>query len=123
MSLKRVHLELARCREFPDGSAARGYEFMAPIRADGSLDGEAWPQLRDRCTVRRFWAGEDDETGHLVHTRGRAWAFRLSDGAEDIGEDDEPIFNFDRHRVVEGEYVSITEHDGVQRTFRIASVR
>lgn len=123
MSVKRVHLELARCPEFPEGSAARGYDFIAPIKGDGSLDAEAWPQVRDRCTVRRFWAGEDDETGRLVHTRGRAWAFRLNGAAEDGGEEDEPIFNFDRHRVVEGEYVSITEHDGVQRTFRIASVR
>jgi hypothetical protein len=28
-------------------------------------------------------------------------------------------FGFDRHCFVEGEYVSITEHDGVQRTFRV----
>jgi hypothetical protein len=26
---------------------------------------------------------------------------------------EEPIFRFDRHRFIEGEYVSITEHDGV----------
>jgi hypothetical protein len=41
--------------------------------------------------------------------------------AEEEGE--EPIFRFDRHRFVEGEYASITEHDGVQRTFRVVSVR
>jgi hypothetical protein len=42
----------------------------------------------------------------------------------EIGEqDDEPIFRFDRHAFVEGEYVSITEHDGVTRPFRVASVR
>ena len=29
---------------------------------------------------------------------------------------------FDRHRFVPGEYVSITEHDGVQRTFFIKAV-
>ena len=36
---------------------------------------------------------------------------------------DYPIFRFDRHRFVEGEYVSITEHDGEMRTLRVASVR
>jgi hypothetical protein len=37
-------------------------------------------------------------------------------------EDEEPIFRFDRHRFVTGEYVSITEHDEVQRTFRVTEV-
>jgi hypothetical protein len=37
-------------------------------------------------------------------------------------EEEESIFRFDRHRFVVGEYVSITEHDGVQRTFRVAEV-
>ena len=37
-------------------------------------------------------------------------------------EDDEPIFKFDRHSFVPGEYVSITEHDGVTRPFRVISV-
>ena len=55
----------------------------------------------------------------LVHHRGRDWAFHY-DGMGD--EEEEPIFRFDRHRFVVGEYVSITEHDGVQRTFRVAKV-
>ena len=38
-------------------------------------------------------------------------------------DDDEPIFKFDRHVMKQGEYVSITEHDGVMRPFRIVSVR
>ncbi len=120
MTLRKVRLELARCRDFPQGSAHRGYEFVAPLTPEGTLDAQAWPKLRDRCTVRRFWPGEDDETGHIVHARGHDWAFRY-DGAPE--ESEEPIFNFDRHQVVEGEYVSITEHDGIQRTFRIVSVR
>jgi hypothetical protein len=34
-----------------------------------------------------------------------------------------PGFKFDRHYFVPGEYVSVTEHDGVMRTFRIIWVR
>jgi hypothetical protein len=54
-----------------------------------------------------------------VHHRGHNWAFHY-DGMED--EDEEPIFKFDRHRFVPGEYVSITEHDEVQRTFLVTEV-
>jgi hypothetical protein len=64
-------------------------------------------------------AGEDDEEGHLVHHRGHRWAFHYEGMPED---DEEPIFRFDRHSFVPGEYVSITEHDGAQRTFRVVAV-
>jgi len=30
-NLKRIRLELARSKEFPDGSTAHGYEFVAPV--------------------------------------------------------------------------------------------
>ncbi|MDH3770219.1 MAG: hypothetical protein OET79_04410 [Nitrospirota bacterium] len=50
---------------------------------------------------------------------GHHWAFHYDDAAED----DEPIFRFDQHRFVRGDYVSITEHDGIQRTFRVADIR
>ena len=69
--------------------------------------------------MRRFWAGEADETGRLVHKPGGSWAF---DYDPEATEDDEAGFKFDRHRFVPGEYVSITEHDGVMRTFRVISV-
>ena len=119
MSLKTVRLELARNAEFPEGSPERGYEFGAPLTTDGHLDLEGWRQHRDSCTVHRFWAGEDDAYGHLVHHGGEHWAFRY-EGMEP--DEEEPIFRFDRHSFVAGEYVSITEHDGVQRTFRVVSV-
>jgi hypothetical protein len=47
----------------------------------------------------------------------------LCQSADGAAEDDgEPIFRFDRHRFAVGEYVSITEHDRVQRTFQVAEV-
>lgn len=119
MALRQVRLELARNAEFPEGSAQRGYEFVAPLTDDGHLDRDGWGAQRAACTVRRFWAGEDDEHGHLVHHRGGQWAFHYAQLAD---ADEEPIFRFDRHRFAVGEYVTITEHDGVQRTFRVANV-
>lgn len=119
MALMRIRLELARNPEFPEGSAHHGYEFTAPLTEDGHLDQEAWRHHRGACVVTRFWAGQDDEHGHLVHHRRGRWAFRYEDVPE---EDEEPIFRFEHHRFVVGEYVSITEHDGEQRTFRVVSV-
>ncbi len=33
--LKRIRLNLARSKEFPSGSDEHGYEFVAPLDADG----------------------------------------------------------------------------------------
>ncbi len=119
MSVRTIRLELARNPDFPEGSSNHGYEFRAPLTEDGSLDHDTWQKVKADCSVHRFWKGEPDEEGHLIHTRGRRWLFSYEDGEED----DEPIFKFDRHHFVEGEYVSITEHDGVQRTFQVVAVK
>jgi hypothetical protein len=118
MTLRKVRLELARCTEFPLGSVGRGYEFIAPLTRDGELDPREWKDARDKCTVRRFWGASPEEKGKLIHRRD-AWAFSYVPESE---ADDEPIFRFDRHLMKPGEYVSITEHDGVQRTFCVMSV-
>ena len=54
----------------------------------------------------------------LIHRRDGKWAFSYQPG----DDDDEPIFRFDTHRFVAGEYVSITEHDGIQRPFKVVKV-
>jgi hypothetical protein len=99
MSLKHIRLELARDHDFPTGSRERGYDVYAP------LDHE--------------WPGQKDEIGRLVHKRGGNWAFDYNPATE---SDDETGFKFDKHRFVPGDYVSITEHDHVQRTFFIKAV-
>lgn len=38
MTLKRLRLELARTPQFPNGSSHHGYEFTAPLDAQGHLD-------------------------------------------------------------------------------------
>ena len=119
MALQRIRLELARHHDHPNGSSAHGYDFIAPLDRDGHLDAAEWRRERARCRVKRFWAGDAEEIGHLVHKRSRAWAFDYNPNASD---DDETGFKFDQHRFVPGEYVSITEHDGQQRTFQIRAV-
>jgi hypothetical protein len=120
MALKKIRLELARTPDHPEGSAACGYEFAAPLDEKGMLDAKAWEREKTRCTVRRFWEGADDEHGRLEHHRGKNWVFSYRPARED---DDEPIFRFDGHVFGNGQYVSVTEHDGVERPFRVVSVR
>ncbi|SKA09373.1 hypothetical protein SAMN02745126_03461 [Enhydrobacter aerosaccus] len=119
MSLKKIRLELARTPEFPEGSVECGYEFTAPLDSTGKLDPKQWAQDKDKCTVRRFWHNADDEHGRLTHHKGGAWAFSYAAGEEE----EEPIFRFDKHVFKPGEYVSITEHDGVTRPFRVVDIR
>ena len=119
--LRRVRLELARDHEFPNGSSERGYDFIAPLDRKGHVELAAWKDLKDRCRVRRFWPGEAEEMGHVMHKRGNVWAFHY-----DIHGDpthDEAGFRFDSHAFIPGEYVSIKEQDGVLRAFRVVSVR
>lgn len=118
MALKKIRLELARNSAFPNGSAARGYELTAPLAPDGHLDAAEWRTFKSQCRVRRFWEGEPDQEGMLVH-RGSGWAFDYDRARKD---DDEPVFKLDRHRVVEGDYLSVTEQDGTMQTFRVARV-
>jgi len=116
--LRKVRLELARTPRFPEGNPACGYELVLPLDRDGLLDAGEWRQHPEACTVRRFWQGENDGMGRLIHTRHRTWAFSYMPGEDD----DEPLFHLETHRLVPGEYVSVKEHDGQTLPFRIVSV-
>ena len=78
-ALKSIRLQLARSKQHPSGSPNHGYQFVAPLDADGHIDPDAWKTHRYQCRVRRFWQGEDDQIGHLVHKPGGAeharWMF------------------------------------------------
>lgn len=119
--LHRVTLMLARCPQHPEGSARRGYEIVAPLGPDGQLDAALWREVRDRCRVRRFWSGEPDGHGRLVHRAGGAGgATWLIDYDDRTTEDDEPGYRMGTHAFVEGEYVSIRDAgDGAYHTFKV----
>lgn len=121
-TLKRIRLNLARSKEFPEGSARHGYEFVAPLDAREHIDVEQWRAHRGHCGVKRFWGGEE-EVGKLVHKPGGAeharWVFDYDDSAED---DDEAGYRFGAHAFRVGEYVSIRDEDGAMHTFVVASV-
>lgn len=118
--LRRVRLSLARDHDHPHGSREHGYDFIAPIDDEGHFDAETWRRLRDRCRVRRFAPGDQDEVGHLVHKPGGAWAFHYD--IRGNADSDETGYRLDHRAFVPGEYVSIREHDGVLRTFVVQAV-
>ena len=72
--------------------------------------------------MRRFWEGEDDEFGRLVHKRGTEHARWVFDYDETAEEDDEAGYRFGNHAFRNGEYVSIRGEDGEMHTFRVVSV-
>lgn len=117
MTLKRIRLELARTPEFPAGDSGCGYEFSAPLDRQGRIDPKDWARCKHQCEVRRFWHTQIDEHGSLVHHRGHQWAFAWP-GADS----EEPIYRLDTHAFKVGEYISVTEHDGVPLPFRVVAV-
>jgi hypothetical protein len=120
--LKRIRLDLARSKEQPNGSSSCGYELVAPLDRGGVIDLEAWKQLRERCSVRRFWRGEEDRIGRLTHKPGGAdgarWVFDYDDSRLD---DDEAGYRFGSHAFVPGEYVTVRDQDS-SHTFRVVAV-
>jgi len=110
-----VRLELARCREFPEGSSAHGYMLRLPLDAGSRFSAGNWARQRHKAGFTRFW-GAEQEHGRLSHGR-HGWGLAFDDDNEV-----EPIFRSVEHRFAVGEYVSITERDGTTRPFRVVAV-
>ena len=115
-SFRRIHLELAREHDHPEGSAAIRYEFAAPLTDDGRIDPTTWKQYRDHCRVVRSRPDEERRVGHLVRRPGGSWAFRYDQLADEAGH------HFDDERFTPGEYVSLRENDE-SHTFKVVSVQ
>ncbi len=107
IDLNPILPNLARSKDFPNGSPRRGYDFTAPLEAD------LWKKYRDYCRARRFWPGEQDEVGRLVHNPDGAdharWVFDYNFGEDD---GDEVGYRFGVHAFLPGEYVSISGLNG-----------
>ena len=118
MNWKSIRLELARTREFPEGSASRAYLLRLPLDDDGLIDEATLSASPAQATVHRFWPNEPDLSGYVVRTpRGWALSYALGDG------DDEIVFHLETRPIRIGQYVTLTEPDGQQLPFRVASLR
>jgi hypothetical protein len=96
---------------------------MAPLDANGLLDAQEWRDTREQCRVRRFWAGEPDRHGWLVHRAGGSGgATWLIDYNRDTSTDDETGYRLGAHRFQLDEYVSIRDDEGDLHTFKVAQL-
>lgn len=118
MSWKRVRLEVARSRDFPEGSHRHGYEFTLPLDDDGKFDVAAYKKMPELCTVQRFWEGEGDTTGEILHSGRGRWVFSYDPGEGD----DEAIPHLTDHHFKVGEYIAVRESGGLEHTLRIVLV-
>ena len=113
-----IRLELAREPGHPAGDPTEGYDIVAPLEADGRLDGDALRAEPGRGHVRSFSGGDTVGTGRLQHGPGGGWTLDLDGG----DADDARGFRFSEERFVAGEYVSLTLPSGEQHTYVVARV-
>lgn len=118
MNWNSIRLELARTKEFPEGSASRAFLLHLPLDEDGLIDEETLGRTPVRATVHRFWPNERDLAGYVIRTP-RGWALSYQPGEED----DEIVFHLETHPLRMGEYVTLTEPDGRRLPFRVASLK
>ena len=118
MNWKSIRLELARTRDFPDGSASRAYLLRLPLDESGLIDEQALRSSPALATVHRFWPNERDRSGYVVRTP-KGWAMSYEPGEQD----DETVFHLETHPLRLGEYVTLTEPDGTRLPFRVASLK
>ncbi|MGO4572121.1 hypothetical protein [Microvirga sp. 2TAF3] len=122
--LHRITLHLARCSEYPEGSARHGYEIIAPLDQNGLLDPVEWRSRRNHCRVRRFWGSDVDRHGILVHRPGGSGgATWMIDYDPNRSSDDEAGYRLSKHRFIPGEYVSIQDEDDKLHTFQVVTVQ
>ena len=121
--LRRIKLELARSKGHPDGELGQGYDFVAPLDAQGHISLEGWKKERSLCFAHRLERGQVVERGVLSHRAGgqggATWVFDYDPQGEG---DEEAGYRFGTHAFVVGEYVSIRDEDGEMHTYKVASV-
>jgi hypothetical protein len=116
MNWKTVRLELARDDIFRRGSASRAFLLHVPIDEDGTINADAVARRPTQATVRRFWASEPDQFGHVEFSNDicvlRCGRFRL----------EEAVFHLDRGALWPGSEIIVRDSEGTSLLFRVASV-
>jgi hypothetical protein len=128
MKWKMIRLDLASSWEFPRGSAGRSYLIRLPLTEEGAIDTVMLESQPARATVRRYWPNEADMLGYLERTpQGYAIRYEMNGSAKPNGHcaanGHERRFQFGADAVRIGEQIFVTEPDGRQLRFRIASLQ
>jgi hypothetical protein len=115
---RKIHIELAREPDHPDGDSSASYVILAALDSDSHIDSKLWREYRDAFRVTRLRPNEPDSHGHLVRGPGGRWFLRYDDAAD---LSDEAGIHFSDERFMVGEYVSIGAGDRVH-TYRVTSI-
>lgn len=115
----KIRLELAREPGHPAGDRRVGYEFVAPLDADGRIDAEKWRESPDSCGVWAFHANTEGRVGTLDRDERGEWYFDYDPATN---TDNEFGYHLGRERFRIGEYVSIADNRDKMHTYRVVSV-
>jgi hypothetical protein len=119
MTWKVIRLELASSWEFPRGSVGRTYLIRLPLTDDGTIDTASLEAQPTHATVRRYWPNEADMVGALVRTpRGYAIRYEMNNAKGKTG-----LFEFGAEAIKVGERIMLTDPDGSELQFRVASLQ
>lgn len=145
-----VTLAMAHGPGLPQGSPERRYELRVVLDSRGCLDAEAWFADPEPWPVRRLWPGEPERQGDMQYDPDSGWSLRLFAGGRERGGagsaagggaapsgagqrardaaaadlSDAPLQHLFHSPgpMRPGEYVSITESDGREYSYRIVGV-
>lgn len=128
MKWNMIRLELASSWQFPRGSAGRSYLLRIPLTEGGKIDSAALATQPMRATVRRYWPNEADMVGRLVETPdGFAIQYELNGTVSNDNStpncDEDQLYQFEAGIIEVGEEIFLTEPDGQQVKYRVASLQ
>ena len=122
MATVTVILALAAGPGFPEGSPDHRYEVQLALDPGGRPDGAAWLADPEPWRARRFAPGQDPQQGDVQHDPDHGWFIRFYGAAAEGPDAPEARFDCGPDPVRPGEYVTVTEPDGAEYTYRVVGV-
>ena len=116
MIWKTIRLELASDAQFLTGSASRAFLLHLPVDDHGAIDADAIRRSPTHATVRRFWASEPDQAGHVECAHD---VFIVRCGQSRTPE---TILHLGRGPLRTGSLITVRDEQGAPLLFRVASM-
>ncbi len=106
----------------PEGSPEHRYEIQMELDGQGRPDVEVWEGAPAPWPARRFWPGDGLMQGEVFHDDDTGWHLRFY--SRDDGPVDAPISSVLRNSgsYRPGEFVTVSEPDGAEYSWRIVGV-
>jgi len=111
-----TRLELAINPDYPGGSKQCGYELKIPLTEEFYIDQSVYEDHSKLFQVTRFWENELDRKGKIVQRGKHVWHLEFKNGEK------EPIFQFEKERLLPGEFVDIRDHGEQMHVFKVVSL-